>query len=69
MAVQKFKTFQEAREALWTFKPDAAYYESLQSFWLAIDRLQPIKKYPQGVFKYRTMEEADQAMKDWLLQL
>jgi integrase len=66
MVVQKFRSFQEAKEALWCFKPDADYYKSIQEFWNTTARLRPLKKYPHGISKYKFLAEAEKEMEKWL---
>ena len=58
MPVQKFKTFEEAEKALWNFHPDEAYYARVAELWDFANKLNPIS-YPQGIFKFRTIEEAN----------
>jgi hypothetical protein len=58
MPVQKFKTFEEAEKALWKFHPDAAYYDRIAELWDFANKLNPIS-YPKGIFKFRTIEEAN----------
>ena len=58
MPVQKFKTFQEAERALVNFNPDKAYFKRLEELWNFANKLNPIA-YPRGVFKFRTIEEAN----------
>mgnify|MGYP000226584272 CR=1 FL=1 len=60
MPVQKFKTFEEAREALWSDTIDAAYLKRVAELWACSDRLYP-KRFRPGVYKYKTLEEADEA--------
>ena len=68
MPVQKFKTYNEAREALWCFSPDADYYHRLKDFWATVALLHPRPAFPQGITKFKTVAEANQHMDDWLLQ-
>ena len=58
MPVQKFKTFEEAEEALWNFNPDAQYYKQVAELWEFANKLSPIE-YPRGIFKFKTIEEAN----------
>lgn len=58
MPVQKFKTFAEAERALWEAHPGEAYYERAAELWDFANKLNPIS-YPKGVFKFRTIEEAN----------
>lgn len=64
MPVYKYKTFDEAKLALWCQEPDVAYFRQLNSLWALADRLSPFK-YPSGVFKYRTIEEANKQRGEW----
>ena len=58
MPIYKYKTFEAAERALWNFHPDAAYYKKVAELWRFAHKLRPMK-YPRGVFKFRTMEEAN----------
>jgi hypothetical protein len=67
MGLQKFKSFQEAEQALWCSHPDEKYFKQVRELFKLANRLCP-PDFPRGVFKYRTMEEADNAKQEWLLQ-
>jgi hypothetical protein len=58
MPVQKFKTFEEAEKALWNFQPDDAYFARVAELWEFANKLNPIS-YPRGIFKFKTIEEAN----------
>jgi hypothetical protein len=58
MPVQKFKTFEEAERALWNFHPDEAYFARVAELWDFANKLNPVS-YPKGIFKFRTIEEAN----------
>lgn len=58
MPVQKFKTFEEAEKALMSINPDDAYYKRVAELWDFADQLNPIS-YPRGIFKFRTIAEAN----------
>lgn len=64
MPVQKFRTLQEAEEALWCTDPDDDYLER-QARWWAIVRQMEKRSFPTGVFKYRSIEEADEDRERW----
>jgi hypothetical protein len=64
MAVYKYKTLEEARSALWCREPDAAYFIQLRSLWALANRLSHFS-YPSGVFKYATIEEANEQRREW----
>lgn len=59
MPVQKFKTFEEASQALWNYKPDAEYYRQVRNLYKLYAKLSKFK-YPHGVFKFKTFEEAEE---------
>jgi hypothetical protein len=67
MGIEKFKTFEEAERALWCFKPDAEYYKRVAELWKAANRLCP-PDFPSGIFKYRTIEEANKQKEEWILE-
>lgn len=58
MPIYKYKTFEEAEEALWNLQPDKAYFKRVAELWDFADKLSPIK-YPRGIFKFRSIEEAN----------
>lgn len=58
MPIYKYKTFEEAERALWNFHPDEEYFKRVAELWDFADKLNPIK-YPKGIFKFKTLEEAN----------
>ncbi len=58
MPVYKFKSSEDAKAALWTFSPDAAYYKRVAELWRFANQLNPLS-YPAGLIKFRTLEEAN----------
>ncbi len=66
MTIQKFKTYQEAKEALWCFNPDAIYYQSLRDFWETSARLKPLKLYSHGITRFQSTRKAAQQLDEWL---
>ncbi len=61
MAVQKFNSLQEAEEALWCIWPNQNYYDRMGDLWEIAERINPVP-YPRGVFKFRSIEEANEHM-------
>ena len=58
MPIRKFHSLEEARRALWVRPGTPEHSRALRSvFWLAA-RFCPAPQVPPGVFKYRTLEEA-----------
>ncbi len=58
MPIQKFKTFQQAEEALWVMRPDENYYQKVSEHWEFANKVHP-RFFPRGVFKFKTMTEAN----------
>ncbi len=66
MPVFKYKTFEEAERALWNFHPDESYFRRVAELWDFADKLCPIC-YPRGIFKYKSIEEANKQREEWEL--
>jgi hypothetical protein len=54
MPVQRFRTFREAREALWTASGDPTLLARMKRLG---ELARPVRR-PHGVFRYRTIAEA-----------
>lgn len=67
MPVERFRTFEEAKEALWILQPDETYFRQLSVLWRFANRLSPVK-FPRGVFKFKTIEEANEHRRAWELE-
>jgi hypothetical protein len=66
MPVYKYKTFEQADKALWNFNPDEEYYKQVAELWRFANKLSPIT-YPKGIFKFRSIEEANKQRQEWEL--
>jgi hypothetical protein len=66
MPVYKYKNFDDAEKALWNFNPDATYFSRIAELWKFADKISPIN-YPQGIFKFRNVEEANRQRYEWEL--
>lgn len=66
MPVYKFKTFEEARNALLVKNPDENYYRMLSGFYETFGKLFN-RKFPHGVYRFKTIEEAQKQKEDWIL--
>ncbi len=66
MPVYKYKTYQEARDALIVKNPDEKYYQMLSGFYETFGKIFT-KRFPHGVFKFKTIEEAQKQKEDWIL--
>ncbi len=67
MTIKKYKTFEEAEEALWCLNPDEKYFKNVLRLFdnrLLIN----IRKAKRGVFKYKTFEEAEEERLKWLTE-
>jgi hypothetical protein len=67
MSVEKFETLEEAKKALWSFRPDETYFRQLFVLWEFANRLSPLK-YPRGILKFKTIEEANEHRLAWELE-
>jgi hypothetical protein len=56
MPVTKFRSFQEAEEALWCFAPDKAYFQQVRQFFATASRMNQQNIRP-GITKYRSLDE------------
>ena len=65
MPVYRFKTFEEARRAQWREPGDPEIVEILRVLWAFSDSLAGDFTPPRGVFKFRTIEEANQHRQAW----
>ena len=64
MPVQKFRSFEEAREALWGEPGDPGYLRQIAWLWAFSARVAP-RRYPKGVHRYRSIGEANRAREEW----
>lgn len=58
MPVYKYKSFEEARQALWKINPDESL-ESLSKLWDLAGLLIRDRKFHRGVLKFKSLEEAN----------
>ncbi len=65
MPVQKFRTFAEARRALAWDPDDPRLTKRIRALWTFSLRLSPPSPIRRGVHKYRTIEEANAARREW----
>ncbi len=63
MPVQKFRNLDEMREALWhedRDTPVGVFLKRAAKLWARAAKISP-RQYPRGVFKFRSLEEAQAA--------
>jgi hypothetical protein len=62
--VQKFRSLDEAREALWGNPHDPTFLVGVARLWRLAAQLAP-RRYPRGVHRYRSIAEANRAREAW----
>lgn len=67
MPVYKFRTFEEAREALWVDEVDDAYINRVEALWRRSHDLLG-RRYKPGVYKYRSIEEAQADLENLIIE-
>ena len=67
MPVQKFRTLDEARRALWMRSDDPRLPDRARAL-MAFSRRFAIVHAPPGVRKFRTIEEANADRKAWVVE-
>jgi len=64
MPVQKFNSHEEARRALWVPRGDPRIPRMIQRVLSIAHGLYPLDR-PRGVFKFRSIEEANASRRLW----
>ena len=64
MPVQRFRSFDEAREALWGDAGEPEYLRRVAWLWAFADRLHR-RSFPRGVYRFTSIEEANRQREDW----
>ncbi len=67
MPVYKYKSFKDAEKALWNIDPDEEYYKNAPQLWDIANNLCSVT-CPRGIFKFRSIEEANKHRQDWELK-
>ena len=60
MGVTKFRTFEDAEQALWNVAPDTDYYKRVRAMFEFAEKLRPHNFQP-GITKYRSIEDKNRA--------
>lgn len=65
MPVQRFRTFDDARRALWCDRDDPSLYRRIARLWATSSRLVP-RAIPRGVRMFRSIEESNRERDAWV---
>lgn len=66
MPVIRYRSFEQAREALWQYRTGSDYYRQIANLFDFYDRIRP-RTYPSGIFKYESLETSDRQQMTWML--
>lgn len=64
MPVERYRSLDDARRALWTRRPDPSLIPRIRHLWAFSRRLAP-GPAPRGLRKFRTREDADAEREAW----
>lgn len=64
MPIQRFRDFDEAREALWAGRDDPHLPNRIRRLWAFAAKLAP-GSAPRGIRRLRTIEEANRDREEW----
>jgi hypothetical protein len=67
VSVQRFRSFEDARRALWADPKDPALLKRIARLWSLSSRLVP-RHIPRGLRRFRTIEEANRERDAWVQQ-
>jgi hypothetical protein len=67
MPIYKYKTFEEADQALWNFNPGSDFFREIDELFSMAEKLNPIN-CQKGLWKFRTIEDARQQRLETELQ-
>ncbi|MDA8020214.1 MAG: hypothetical protein MPN21_22485 [Thermoanaerobaculia bacterium] len=67
MPIKKFRSIEEMDDAQWYEAGDPSLHEAIARVWrFGTENLRP--QFPPGVYRYRSIEEADAAQERWAQQ-
>lgn len=67
MPVQRFRTYEDARRALWCDRDDPNLHRRIARLWSTAKRLTPLR-IPRGLRKFRNIEEANREREQWVAE-
>jgi hypothetical protein len=65
MPFDRFRTMEEAREALWANRAEVEVFARIRRLWSFARRLAP-GAAPRGLRRFRTLEEASREREAWI---
>jgi hypothetical protein len=65
MPIQRFRTHDDARRALWCDSEDPELHRRIARLWATGVRLAPLR-IPRGLRKFRSIEEANREREEWV---
>jgi len=65
MPVQRFRTHDDARRALWCDRSDPDLHLRIARLWATATRLAPLC-IPRGLRKFRSIEDANREREQWV---
>lgn len=66
MPVSRFRTFDEAAQALWIDRGDPSLVPRIRALWSRSRQLTPGEPPPRGFRRFRTMGEAGEERERWI---
>ena len=67
MPVRKFRSVEEMNQPNWRLPADPMLYRAMAGVWELARRTNP-RRFPPGVYKYRSIEEMNRAQEQWLAE-
>ena len=64
MPVRRFRCIEETESAVWHDRDDPALWRAIATAWALADRLAR-PRFPPGVYKNRSIEEANARVESW----
>lgn len=64
MPVRKFRSIEDMPYAVWRQPGDPTLYRTIAQLW-DFGRRTTRRRYPPGVWKFRSIEEMDRAQEEW----
>jgi hypothetical protein len=65
MPLQKFRSLEEAQDALWSDPRDSQHWAAVAQAW-ALAAASDRRRLPPGLYKYHSIDEANRQMDEWM---